>query len=85
MKRKCCVPSCNSADKCTVCQVSLSYFKPPKDLSLLKKWETALGLKNHVLSTRDRVCSLHFKRSDILTKRFISMKRPSTNSKVGLS
>ncbi|XP_043282640.1 uncharacterized protein [Venturia canescens] len=82
MKRKCCVPSCNSSEKCTVCQVSLSYFKIPKDFSLLKKWEIALGLKDQGLSSRDRICSSHFKKGDILTKRFISTKRPSTNSKI---
>lgn len=64
MGRTCFVKKCRSGYRSNPEKVS--FFRPPKDPSLLDEWKTAISRFDRELSTTDVVCEKHFDESDII-------------------
>lgn len=43
----------------------VSFFAPPKDEVLLNTWKIKIGRVDRQLSSKDKVCSLHFHEDDL--------------------
>jgi len=66
MPFKCAVPTCSSSKGSrSLFKNRVSYFSTPKDPMLLAEWETNL-LDGQHLSSKSKICQLHFSESDII-------------------
>jgi hypothetical protein len=68
MPVKCAVPTCSSSKGSrSLFKNRVSYFSTPKDPILLVEWESNLHLLDgQHLSSKSKICQLHFSESDII-------------------